>query len=259
MAERSVLTCADCGTPMARAVGSLPQGQATCQPCRRIRRGIAADVARQKRRDSATRLAGCGHRIDWHEGLQRRCCPACMHPERTCRVCGADITGRRRDARFCSAFCSEVQRGERLPEPLEPVECALAECPVVFVPAMRLQRCCSERHGKLHHNRVAREAAGPRHDPWTDARRDAYHRRRALIKGAATGEPVNLADIAERDGWRCGLCDEPIEPALEWPHPASKSLDHVVPLSKGGRHDPSNVQLAHLRCNTVKGARLVAS
>lgn len=37
----------------------------------------------------------------------------------------------------------------------------------------------------------------------------------------------------------------------------SVSLDHVVPLSQGGAHDPANVQLAHLTCNVRKGAQLV--
>ena len=31
------------------------------------------------------------------------------------------------------------------------------------------------------------------------------------------------------------------------------SIDHVVPLSKGGTHTWDNVHLAHKRCNMVKG------
>lgn len=90
---------------------------------------------------------------------------------------------------------------------------------------------------------------------WDDARRDNYQRRRAWRKGASTGRPVLLLDIAARDSWTCGLCDLPVDLELAWPDPLSKSLDHVVPLSRGGAHDPDNVQLAHLRCNTAKGNR----
>jgi 5-methylcytosine-specific restriction endonuclease McrA len=36
------------------------------------------------------------------------------------------------------------------------------------------------------------------------------------------------------------------------PDPMSPSLDHILPLSKGGTHEPRNVQLAHLGCNVRK-------
>ncbi|NKT05174.1 hypothetical protein GS485_11095 [Rhodococcus hoagii] len=42
---------------------------------------------------------------------------------------------------------------------------------------------------------------------------------------------------------------------MVYPHPKSASLDHVIPLSCGGAHDPSNVALAHLACNVAKGDR----
>lgn len=53
--------------------------------------------------------------------------------------------------------------------------------------------------------------------------------------------------------WRCGLCAKAVNPGLRWPHPLSASLDHIVPLSLGGDHTVTNVQLAHLRCNVSKG------
>lgn len=34
------------------------------------------------------------------------------------------------------------------------------------------------------------------------------------------------------------------------------SVDHIVPLAKGGLHSWDNVQLAHFKCNTLKGARV---
>ena len=35
------------------------------------------------------------------------------------------------------------------------------------------------------------------------------------------------------------------------------SIDHVIPLSKGGTHSWDNVKLAHFSCNSAKGASLV--
>lgn len=34
------------------------------------------------------------------------------------------------------------------------------------------------------------------------------------------------------------------------------TIDHVIPLSRGGEHLPANVQAACLRCNSAKHDRL---
>jgi 5-methylcytosine-specific restriction endonuclease McrA len=34
------------------------------------------------------------------------------------------------------------------------------------------------------------------------------------------------------------------------------TLDHIIPLSKGGTHTWDNVRPAHRRCNELKGDRL---
>lgn len=91
-----------------------------------------------------------------------------------------------------------------------------------------------------------------------DRRRDAHQRRRALMHGGRTGGSVFLADVIERDGSDCRLCGDPVDMTLVYPDPMSKSVDHVVPLSRGGAHEPSNCQLAHLRCNISKGSRVAA-
>lgn len=98
----------------------------------------------------------------------------------------------------------------------------------------------------------------PRYGTWTDGgdpyaawRSDA--KRRALKAGAPT-EPYTREEIAERDGYVCGLCGGGVDMELRWPDPHSPSIDHIVPLSRGGTDLKTNVQLAHLRCNVVKGA-----
>jgi len=59
--------------------------------------------------------------------------------------------------------------------------------------------------------------------------------------------------VAARDGWICRLCEEPIDLALNWPDPGSASLDHVIPVSRGGSGELANLRLAHLHCNTSRG------
>lgn len=175
--------------------------------------------------------------------------------QRSCQGCNVDISHRSQRATWCSKRCFETVNGSRRSAPLSPAVCALPECGDTFQPHREGQRCCSEKHGKLLYNRESR--ADGRQGPvvWNDKRRDNYHRRRALKKAASTGEPVLFAEIAERDRWRCSLCTKAVDPLVKWPDPKSPSLDHVVPLSKGGAHDPSNVALAHLGCNTAKNNR----
>lgn len=82
------------------------------------------------------------------------------------------------------------------------------------------------------------------------------HRRRALL-ASVTVEDFDITEIYERDGWICQICMEPIDPSLKGPHPRSKSIDHIVPLARGGEHSRANTQAAHLSCNCRKGAKLL--
>ncbi|WP_159107502.1 HNH endonuclease [Streptomyces rubrogriseus] len=75
------------------------------------------------------------------------------------------------------------------------------------------------------------------------------------MQQARTDEVFAPLDIHVRDGWTCQLCHEPIDRAIAWPHPKSPSIDHIVPLSRGGAHALSNVQSAHLGCNSSKRDR----
>jgi hypothetical protein len=160
-----------------------------------------------------------------------------------------------RKSEFCSARCWAINSGAIRALPLPLRACALPGCGLEFQPKSERQRCCSEKHGKLLYNRESRADGRQKPGPWTDARRDQYHRRRAQKVAASTGEPVILAWIADRDHWRCHICKTRVGKKIAWPHVRSASLDHVVPLSKGGAHDPSNVRLAHLGCNSAKGNR----
>lgn len=65
-------------------------------------------------------------------------------------------------------------------------------------------------------------------------------------------EPYTTAEIAARDGYRCGLCHRKVNMTLRRPSMRSASIDHIVPLSRGGDDTKVNVQLAHLDCNIKK-------
>lgn len=86
---------------------------------------------------------------------------------------------------------------------------------------------------------------------------NARFRRRTRMKNVRY-EVVTLEDVKATHGPDCHICNMPIDFSLEWPHPQSKSLDHVRPLSKGGTHELANVKLAHLTCNQRKSDKTCA-
>ncbi len=56
----------------------------------------------------------------------------------------------------------------------------------------------------------------------------------------------------------CGICGKPVDFSFKYPHPLSPTVDHIVPVSKGGHpSDISNLQLAHRCCNREKSDKLV--
>jgi hypothetical protein len=175
---------------------------------------------------------------------------------RICVRCDAEFETHNPLRKWCSRRCNDIARGMVRAEPIPERVCALGECDMQFRPNREAQRCCSEKHGKLLCNREGRASGRyAHHNRWTDARRDNYHRRRARKRSGSTGDPVRLAGIAERDAWKCHLCGLRVDRRLAWPDLLSATLDHVVPLAAGGLHDPINVRLAHLTCNSRKGAR----
>ncbi|MDE3022780.1 MAG: HNH endonuclease [Pseudomonadota bacterium] len=52
----------------------------------------------------------------------------------------------------------------------------------------------------------------------------------------------------------CALCDEYLDPQYTNQHPMQITLDHILPVKEGGRAILSNLQLAHFRCNTLRGS-----
>lgn len=86
--------------------------------------------------------------------------------------------------------------------------------------------------------------------------------RRARNAGAVVQEVFDRLEIFERDGWICGICDEPVNAELDPFDSMSATVDHVIPLVLGGVHSRENVQCAHLGCNSKKdnqARRLIAA
>jgi len=79
-------------------------------------------------------------------------------------------------------------------------------------------------------------------------------RRRALIAGATVGDLDEIKEIyrqaKEDEGIVCYLCGKVI--------PIGKrQVDHVIPITRGGKHSAENLRVVHSRCNLRKHTKLV--
>jgi 5-methylcytosine-specific restriction endonuclease McrA len=110
-------------------------------------------------------------------------------------------------------------------------------CDIEFVGTAR-RKFCSAAHGSKAH---------------LDADRD---RRRATRKTNQPAEIIFRTAVFVRDGWMCQLCGDHVDKTIRPMLPMGPTLDHIVPLARGGLHVLDNVQLAHRICNMRKGARV---
>lgn len=81
------------------------------------------------------------------------------------------------------------------------------------------------------------------------------HKGRARKYGVEYVPGITLKKLVKRDGLTCKLCGE----RCDWDDkqrgacgPLYPSLDHIIPMVRGGGHVWSNVQVAHILCNSIK-------
>lgn len=128
----------------------------------------------------------------------------------------------------------EARRQERKEQNLHP-------CPVCGTPTTR-NKYCSQRCA----NRVI------------NAKKEA--KRRAKIERVLVDEDISLYKLYKRDHGICYLCGgrcdwndkEVREDGTTVVGHSYPSIDHVIPLAKGGEHSWANVKLAHIICNIHK-------
>ena len=63
---------------------------------------------------------------------------------------------------------------------------------------------------------------------------------------------MSAAELRERDGAGCSICGCEVDFGKFFPDPWSPSVDHVIPLARGGLNVPENLALARLGCNREK-------
>ena len=89
------------------------------------------------------------------------------------------------------------------------------------------------------------------------------HRRRLAIKTAMVDRDITVLSLFNKSRGQCAICGKPCDlndytekdgyfiAGNNYP-----SIDHIIPLAKGGEHSWDNVQLAHRLCNSKKSDHL---
>lgn len=278
------LWCVDCAKPMAKGRGSLPQGKARCRECRR-----AARLATARRCGCGKPATGMG-RFAFCDDCRRvrthQMCEVCgeeFHPkspmQRTCsRVCGRVINAKQRQCRIKWRFCESCKswwvanRVGRCPRlgcrgKVKPPSCSVTYrycrgCGRLFVAQARPRLLYCSDECQCPTRTTQERACGSCGSSFTTIfdrqrfcseacrKREERYRRRAV-----QAEDVDREAVFARDRYICQLCGKRVAMTKVAPHPRSPTLDHIVPVSKGGAHEPANVQLAHFLCNSLKGNR----
>lgn len=99
--------------------------------------------------------------------------------------------------------------------------------------------------------------------PECSKRLQNIHRDHRIPKGAVIDRNISLASLYERDKGACHICglaceydDYEIVDGVKKIGNLYPTIDHVIPLARGGLHEWANVKLAHRICNSIKSANV---
>lgn len=203
----------------------------------------------------ATPCAVCGEKFVPFSTRNRYCSPACRSVEygwkteptriynRTCQNCQNAYTTRYSRKRTCSEEC-RVQLGNRRKRGVYFDEGAEGRCFVYF---RKCQDCGTDICTRHPGQGFCAECVRARRS-WHDAKKN--HKRRG-----AGPMKVSRKRLLELRGNRCHICGKVIDLKLSGMHPMGFTIDHLLPVSRGGTNDISNLHVAHRRCNTARGNR----
>ena len=89
-----------------------------------------------------------------------------------------------------------------------------------------------------------------------DELRKSERLKRARSNGQYDAD-IDIYKLIERDGGHCYLCGDDVLFSYHYNDPKYPTIEHVMPISKGGTHSWDNVKVACRECNTRKSTTLI--
>ena len=242
---------------MPRVPADAPPREAVCVACSEVfalprKRGrphtlcgACRESAASPRRGTCS-ACGCGFSPGERGPIPKLCaaCSATPVITSTCVVCGQVSEGVRAK-RFCSPRCAGRFRALSTPRVSERRKAA----------ARKLARAERGKSGRWTYKSGRCAGCGN----WFTTTRSWQ----AFCSAACRGEREHIPSAVRiavylRDEWRCQLCGSTVKRKASAPDPEAPTLDHIVPVSRGGTDDPGNLQLAHFLCNVKRGNKMLA-
>jgi len=96
------------------------------------------------------------------------------------------------------------------------------------------------------------------------ASRRSSRARRRKREHTLTYKAIPLVELIERDNGICQICGKPVDLTDGWYDECDQfhvgrnypTVDHIIPITRGGDNTWNNVQLAHQHCNSAKCDRM---
>ena len=208
---------------------------------------------------------------------------------KTCVICGKPFDTRRDSAKTCSSECSRKRRQKHdwssAPTQRDPRICVA--CGAIFMPRLEKQITCSKRCWREFHRseKPTKPAPNPVEHTCENCGAtflsDPTHARKYCSKMCANAnkrkgkdkripsdrriDNINLKKLFKRDGGKCYLCGgdcnwsdwRTARSGAKYPGDTYPTIDHILPVSKGGCDSWDNVRLAHWICNLQKSDAIV--
>lgn len=86
-----------------------------------------------------------------------------------------------------------------------------------------------------------------------------YNLKRRSYKNHVRFYGVKRKNILDRDSWTCQHCGIKVHDRYtgDWNTPDKAHIDHIIPISKGGNSEPSNLQVLCRTCNLSKQDKIL--
>lgn len=196
----------------------------------------------------------CTSTFQPRSGFARFCSVECRRGKAACGHCG-NVFARSDDKRSNkNQFCSTNCRWEWVKSDWSCPKCGLGDRP--YETASYCRDCGNELARQYQADNDRSEYMNEWYQNNKDRFADYGNRRRARI--ADNGyEKYERRDIFNRDGGLCHICSGVVDLSVPYPHPQSFTVDHVIPISKGGPDIPANVATSHWICNKQKFTSIV--